>query len=638
MTVPALRTLSALVVIVASGGVAKSSGSRRAVANDNREPAGTLRQGVLTVRLEARASEWHPLGEGERGIAVHAFAETGRPASVPGPLIRVPEGTSIHAFVRNALDTATLVVHGLSTRGGPAGADADTLQIRARETREVRFTAGAPGTYYYWGTTRGGDLAARLPDDSQLTGAFVVDPRNGAGPARRRAAADEHDRILVLSVWRRDGTADGQVTRNNVVRLAINGRTWPNTERLGYTVGDTVRFRLINASAAVHPMHLHGFYFAVDHRGDGRLDAVVAGSGDRVVTERLAVGRTASVWWVPDRSGNWLFHCHDNYHILRNPPLDGTRLPAEHTVHVRDHTRDMMGGLVMAIRVRPATAAPAAPAAEPALRRGLRLVARVDAGSTPDQPAYGYALQDAARVASAPVPLLPGPTIVLKRGEPVAITVVNELPEATAVHWHGMELESYYDGVPDFSGHPGRVARAIAPRDSFVARFTPPRSGTFIYHPHADEVRQQQAGLSGALLVVDDPAAFDPTHDHVLLVTVPRRDADGPSLVFINGSATPAPLVLRTGERYRLRIVDIHTGRPSMVARVLRDSTLVTWSPLAKDGMDVPAGAAPRPAAQQMGTGETYDFELVPDRPGELRFTVSTAAGVLLATLPVRVR
>jgi hypothetical protein len=39
-----------------------------------------------------------------------------------------------------------------------------------------------------------------------------------------------------------------------------------------------------------------------------------------------------------------------------------------------------------------------------------------------------------------------------------------------------------------------------------------------------------------------------------------------------------------------------------------------------------------------MGTGETYDFELVPDRPGELRFTVSTAAGVLLATLPVRVR
>jgi manganese oxidase len=40
-----------------------------------------------------------------------------------------------------------------------------------------------------------------------------------------------------------------------------------------------------------------------------------------------------------------------------------------------------------------------------------------------------------------------GPTLVLRRGEPVAITLVNRLSEATSIHWHGMELESYYDGV-----------------------------------------------------------------------------------------------------------------------------------------------------------------------------------------------
>jgi hypothetical protein len=76
-----------------------------------------------------------------------------------------------------------------------------------------------------------------------------------------------------------------------------------------------------------------------------------------------------------------------------------------------------------------------------------------------------------------------------------------------------------------------------------------------------------------------------------------------------------------------------------MITRVLRDSTVLTWRPVAKDGMPVPsARSAMRPAVQQMGNGETYDFELIPDKPGDLRITVSSAVGVLLATVPVRVR
>jgi FtsP/CotA-like multicopper oxidase with cupredoxin domain len=201
-----------------------------------------------------------------------------------------------------------------------------------------------------------------------------------------------------------------------------------------------------------------------------------------------------------------------------------------------------------------------------------------------------------------------------------------------------MELESYFDGVADFAGSPGHVAHAIAPGDSFQARFTPPRSGTFMYHPHADEVRQQTAGMSGALLVVDDPAAYDPTHDVVLLVTVPRLDADG-GRVLVNGSLAPPPIEMRVGERYRLRLVDVHTYRPSMVMRLLRDGAPVAWRAVAKDGMDVPVErATSRPAVQQIGNGETYDFEVTPAAAGDLRFTVSAAAGALLATVPVRVR
>ena len=207
------------------------------------------------------------------------------------------------------------------------------------------------------------------------------------------------------------------------------------------------------------------------------------------------------------------------------------------------------------------------------------------------------------------------------------------------MHWHGIELESYYDGVAGFAGSPGRIAPLIAPRDSFVARFTPPRSGTFIYHPHADELRQQQAGLAGAIVVVDSAPAFDPAHDMVMLITVPRSSAIAADQVFLNGTTAPATRDLRVGERYRLRIVDIHTFRPSMIVRVVKDGTPVMWRAVAKDGMALPAEqATTRPAAQQMGNGETYDFELAPTAPGDLRFTVSSAAGVLLVSQTFRVR
>ena len=88
-----------------------------------------------------------------------------------------------------------------------------------------------------------------------------------------------------------------------------------------------------------------------------------------------------------------------------------------------------------------------------------------------------------------------------------------------------------------------------------------------MYHPHADETRQQQAGLSGTLLVVDELARFDSAHDKVVLLTVPRANADG-DRVLINGSLAPDTLRLRVGERYRLRIVDVHTYRPSMIVRL----------------------------------------------------------------------
>jgi FtsP/CotA-like multicopper oxidase with cupredoxin domain len=144
--------------------------------------------------------------------------------------------------------------------------------------------------------------------------------------------------------------------------------------------------------------------------------------------------------------------------------------------------------------------------------------------------------------------------------------------------------------------------------------------------------------MAGALIVVDSLEGFNPTNDIVLLLTAPRLAADA-GIVLVNGEKSPSLHEFRVGERYRLRVVNIHTFRPSMILRVMRDSTLLTWRALAKDGMDLPRDQATvRPATIQLGNGETYDYELTPTAPGDLRLTISSAAGALLQSMTIRVR
>lgn len=192
-----------------------ASTGQRIVANDNRVPAGTLRNGVLTVALEIRSGRWYPDGETGPHEEVHAFAEPGAALSIPGPLLRVPEGTEIHASIRNTLDS-TLILYGMNTRPGSL---ADTAQIAPGSTRELRFRAGAAGTYYYWGSTTGVMFEKRAWLDSQLSGALVVDPAGGR----------TDDRIFVLGMWIKPPPADSMASRPYSDLMVINGRMWPHT-------------------------------------------------------------------------------------------------------------------------------------------------------------------------------------------------------------------------------------------------------------------------------------------------------------------------------------------------------------------------------------------------------------------------
>lgn len=78
--------------------------------NDNRAPAGTLRDGALTLRLDAVTGAWRPEAEAGPVRTVHAFAEEGRAPTIPGPLVRVPEGTEIRISVRNRIAGSTLQI------------------------------------------------------------------------------------------------------------------------------------------------------------------------------------------------------------------------------------------------------------------------------------------------------------------------------------------------------------------------------------------------------------------------------------------------------------------------------------------------------------------------------------------------
>ncbi|MEO7219744.1 MAG: multicopper oxidase domain-containing protein [Gemmatimonadaceae bacterium] len=607
--------MAVLAAIASCRPVARDSGHKPSLAgntappvaaNDNRVAAGLLRDGQLTIKLTVGIARWYPEAEGGPSIDVAAFAEEGRRAQIPAPLIRVPIGTIIVATVHNSLSDSTVYVHGLATR--PVAA-ADTLALLPGERRTVKFAAGAAGTYLYYATLGqmnrfelrpNPEHRRRIGEREQLSGAFVVDSAN----------ARTDDRIFVMNIW-----GDPQDSAGYRNAVAINGKSWPHTERISATAGDSLRWRVVNGSSRGHPMHLHGFYFRVDARGAADRDTTYSPDERRLaVTEFLAPGQTMSMVWSPERAGNWLFHCHTVFHVTHEARLAS----AGATTHANhgDDPFGHMAGLVLGISVRSAKGfveTPRGPA------RRLRLFVNEGKPSRVAPRAMSFVLQ---RGSASPAPdsvEIPGTTLVLTRGEPTDVTVVNRLGEGLSVHWHGIELESFSDGVAGWSGLDAQVAPMIAANDSFTARLTVPRAGTFIYHTHMNDVEQLSSGLYGAIVVLEPGKRFDPSRDHLFVA-----GADGPARptnVIVNGEAAHAPIEFAAGVAHRMRFVNISPGG-SIVINVRRDSTSMKWRQAAKDGAELPAGAARVvPATRRLEVGETFDAEFTP--PGAGIYSIS---------------
>jgi len=573
------------------------------LANQNHVAAGTVRDGVLTVHLEIAKGVWHPEAEDGVALSLYAFGESGKPLQNPGPLIRVPQGTEIEAWLHNAL-SVSVAVHGLGERTGASDA---VVRVAPGAVEQVRFTTKTPGLYFYWAAADVDDLKLRNGVDAELTGALVVDP----------PGANVNDEIFVMEMISEVAGLNARQTL-----ATINGKSWPYTQRFQYSVGQEVHWRWVNATNEPHALHLHGFYYRVDAvNHGGRVEPYQGNARPLVVTQRVAQGDTFDMSWSPSRSGNWLFHCHMLQHMIpavipKLPVLSVTpAVLGNEDGHVAMNDAAEMGQLVLGITV--AEAAHSAPLKSWHADRKLRLEITERTG----HPQYAIELYDPQRSGLTGKPGLIGPALILTRGQPVEVEVVNRLKDPTAIHWHGIELESYYDGVPGWSGAGTQITPAIAPGSSFIARMVPPRSGTFIYHTHWHDASQLTNGLYGPLIVLPEGEAFDPKSDLTFVFSIGDFGALQ-ELALINGTPQSKTLQLEAGRKYRFRFINISTNNQGMQVSLRSATGHVDWVKVAKDGADLPAHLAVK-ADELITVGETFDVE----------FTAAAAQDLLLDLL-----
>jgi FtsP/CotA-like multicopper oxidase with cupredoxin domain len=212
----------------------------------------------------------------------------------------------------------------------------------------------------------------------------------------------------------------------------------------------------------------------------------------------------------------------------------------------------------------------------------------------------------------------PGPTIEAVEGDKVRIFVTNKLAEHTTVHWHGMPVPNGMDGVG------GLTQPHIEPGKTFVYEFLLKRSGTFMYHPHSDEMVQMAMGMMGLFIVHPrDPKLFRVDRDFAFIMS--SYDIDpGSSLPKVmtmtdfdlwawNSRVFPGidPLAVRRGDRVRVRVGNLTmTNHPIHLHGHAFEVTCT-------DGGWVPASARLPEVTTDVPVGAMRGFEFVADEPGD---------------------
>ncbi|NEX59992.1 multicopper oxidase family protein [Noviherbaspirillum galbum] len=215
----------------------------------------------------------------------------------------------------------------------------------------------------------------------------------------------------------------------------------------------------------------------------------------------------------------------------------------------------------------------------------------------------------------------PGPTIEVVEGDRVRIFVTNRLPEHHSIHWHGQRLPSGMDGVT------GLTQPGIPSGKTFVYEFTAQRAGTFMYHPHADEMVQMGMGLMGFWVThPKNPAEHRVDRDYAMLLSAYDIDPGSYTprvntmldfnLWAINSRVFPgvAPMVASRGDRVRIRVGNLTmTNHPMHLHGFSMEVT-------GTDGGWIPRTARWPETVVDIGVGQMRNLEFVADVPGDWAF------------------
>ena len=202
--------------------------------------------------------------------------------------------------------------------------------------------------------------------------------------------------------------------------------------------------------------------------------------------------------------------------------------------------------------------------------------------------------------------VVPGPQIRVREGDRVRVNLKNELPESTAIHFHGLELPNNMDGVPFITQPP------VKPGQSYVYEFTVPNAGSHMYHSHHNAAKQVGLGLLGAFVVEPrTKAAHDSVDvDYVMIIN------DGAHGYTLNGKSFPAtePIVTKRGQRLRIRFMN----EGMMIHPMHLHGMHMTV--VAKDGWNLPAGGVFKCDTLNIAPGERWDVIVNCTNPGTWAF------------------
>jgi manganese oxidase len=213
----------------------------------------------------------------------------------------------------------------------------------------------------------------------------------------------------------------------------------------------------------------------------------------------------------------------------------------------------------------------------------------------------------------------PGPTIEAIEGDRLRLYVTNRLPEPTSVHWHGIILPNGMDGVA------GLNQPAIRPKETYVYEITVRHPGTFMYHPHFDEMTQIALGMQGMFIVhpkrpIGRPVDRDfvlMTHEWRVDVGARRPDPNEMSdfnVLTFNSKLFPGTESLLVGRKERVRI---RLGNLSPMDHHPIHIHGLSFKVTATDGGYVPESAQRPETTVLVPVGSTRVIELEPEESGD---------------------